>query len=211
MPAQADAFHRALQTAFPGKDVYDLASLSCVHVQMPGIEETTSCVADDARIDDDAKAAALMTALGAAGAQHDMNSKMPAFTTRNVHATRDAFTFDDAANAKLTPAANTRLEGKAARDVMTAIASAGVTEDDGTLFVVCTKLGTAPTCGFQGRTAPGGTLDASRALAVWNAFVHDPAITILNASHFTWDGTALAFFGVQDTARPPPNQPKPTP
>ena len=202
-PAQADAAYRALQAAFPGKEVYDFASLSCVHVQMPNIKETTTCIADDARTDDDAKAEALMTALGAAGAQNDMNNKMAAFTTRNVHATRDAFTFDDAANANLTPARNVRLEGKAAQDVMNAIAGAGVTEDDGTLFVICTKMGTGPTCAFQGHNAPGGALDAARSLALWNAFVHDAATTVLNASHFVWDGVALSFVGTLGTARPP--------
>jgi hypothetical protein len=92
---------------------------------------------------------------------------------------------------------------------MAAIAGAGVREDDGTLLVVCHRFeaGKDPTCGYVLRGAPGPQLDRAQTLALWNAFVHDPKITVLNASDFVFDGQALSFTGVEDTVQPPPSPP----
>lgn len=193
----------ALGGVLPAKDAYDVDALSCVHVAFPG-QESTHCTVDKLEVTDNAKAEKLMEAMELVGAQPVQGNKMPAFHIVNVHANREGFTFDDAANASNPNAPNARIEGAEMQDVMNALASVGIKEDDGTLLVVCNAFAeNTPTCGYFLRSVAGPKLDAAQSRVLWDAFVHDPKMTVLNASHFTYDGHALSFFRVLDTARPP--------
>lgn len=206
--AEAGAVFEQLRAVLPAQDAYDIGSLSCTWVELPD-GDWSSCQIDDVRVEDRAKAVKLGDAVRLAGAELDLGNKMPSVVVRNVHASRDSLSFDDAANAKRPLAPNTRLEGRAMEEVMSAIANAGVKEDDGTLFIVCNRFEGKPACGYQMHNQPSPPLDAARSARLWNVFVHEPNKTVLNASRFTYDGKALSFYRVIDDATPPPSPPSP--
>jgi hypothetical protein len=203
--ARAAEVFDALRAALPPQETYDVESLSCVHVSYPG-QTSTHCQVGPIPISDQSKAENLLAAVHDAGAKIDMLNKMPRVVARNVHSTRDSLAFDDEANVKRARVQNVRLTGKPAEDVMAAIGTAGVKEDDGTLFIVCHRFeGEAdPTCGYTLHRAVGPKLDRAQSLALWTAFVHDPKITLLNAGGFVFDGEALSFVGTLASVQPPP-------
>lgn len=203
--ARAEEVFRALQAALPPREAYELEALSCTQVSIPRTS-FTSCTADGARVVDSEKAEALASALRDAGAATDLSGKMPAVRARKLRATRDALAFDDDADHLRPRAPNLHLDGRATQEAMSAMAAAGIAEDDGSLNIVCTAFDPEPACGYVlGNAAV--KIGPERSRALWNAFVRDPKTTVLYASHFVYDRGELSFVGFLDAAAPPSTPP----
>ena len=161
----------------------------------------------------------LYDALADAGAAPREDPQYYRITTTGLRVTAASLHFDDTSHWEGPPQVNVQVRGDVARAVLEATGRAGIVDDDGTLVVICRRQGPGPICAYQQHHRPGTSLSAADARALWDALVaagraaHYVPLhgglgdaTILNASHFSFDGTTLALALVGDrVALPPPS------
>lgn len=172
-------------------------------------------------------AEALGETLREAGAELDiLASKMPLLRLRNVRATKDRLEFDDDANLRLPPVPNATVEGSAADDILETLARAGIKEDDGSMLVICNTWDGRPSCSYRLRHGPEMPFGRTESTALWRSLLDvaplenqmekipsKQAVTVIHASHFTYDRKTLSLVLTPGTGTPPtpPATPPPEP
>jgi hypothetical protein len=226
---------------------YSLSALSCTDVMQPNSMEPSGygCQLTWVRADGStgtvrveppsALAEELFDSLNAGGvmgctAAEDPHG--PSISLSQVTIAEASVTFDDRSRYTPVPPPDTKLTGRAAGDLLAALAGAAIDACDPTraLRIVCTRFNGQGTtqCGYQWQqlarvngsallrscgpvadVTQGGVLDTAQAGALWQALQAAGsgdlgAITIFNADYFSWDGTTLGFDLIASSATPPP-------
>jgi len=180
----------------------------------------------------------LFGALMAAGSTTCVNPHGVHEQLLNVVVGPNSVQFDDASNYSPFPAPNVIVQGMTAQSIVAAFAAAGIDDCQygRNAFVICNSFGGAPSCGWQwmsletvgasellptcgpdSTTSPGGSLDATSSVTLWQSILaaamaanfQPPSgnlsqTTVINASYFAWHGDMLGFTLVTGNATPPP-------
>jgi hypothetical protein len=213
--AAAERVFAALEQASDRSPPSDVSAVDCHDIPISASETHYRCAityrsATGPNIDvsigglnrpDSARAHELFDALHAAGAQLELD-KVARIRVRRLNVAKAKVVFDDEANIRRRPRPNVELQAEAAGRIIDAMSAAQITEDDGSLLLLCDRPSSrAPTCSAFRGEAPAAVLDPAPSAELWNAFMAvRPAdmspvenVTKLGASHFTHDGARLRF------------------